>query len=179
MRAAERTRISKRLALVLRHDPGSVGLVLDDAGWVAVDDLLAALAAHGAPVSRAELDEVVGTSEKQRYAIAGDRIRANQGHSVPVALDLPAAQPPPVLFHGTVERFLPAIRREGLRPGARHDVHLSADAATARAVGARRGEPVVLAVDAAAMAAAGHGFRVSANGVWLTPLVPPGFLRRT
>ena len=167
-------RASKRLSSVLRHRPDSVGLTLDDAGWVDVEELLAALS-----MTRAELDEVVARNDKQRFALdpSGTRIRASQGHSVPVDLGYSPAVPPDVLFHGTAERFLPAILREGLRPGNRHAVHLSADVATARRVGARRGTPVVLRVDAAAMAAAGSTFRRSANGVWLVAAVPPELLR--
>ncbi|SHF32361.1 RNA 2'-phosphotransferase [Streptoalloteichus hindustanus] len=174
-------RVSKRLSLVLRHRPETIGLTLDPAGWVAVDDLLAALASHGRPLSRERLDEVVANNDKRRFAYdgTGRRIRANQGHTVPVDLGLAAVTPPPTLFHGTVERFLPAILREGLRPMRRQEVHLSTDRATAVQVGRRRGEPVVLRVDAAAMAAAGHEFRVSANGVWLTRSVPAAYLTRT
>jgi len=165
--------VSKRLSYVLRHQPGSVGLTLDDAGWLDVDALLAAL--H---LTRAELEHVVATNDKQRFAFddTGTRIRASQGHSRPVELGYRPEQPPDVLFHGTVERFLLAIRAEGLAPGRRHAVHLSADVDTARSVGGRRGRPVVLRVDAAAMAAAGHTFTRSANGVWLTDTVPPAYL---
>jgi putative RNA 2'-phosphotransferase len=167
-------RLSKRLSYVLRHAPGSVGLTLDDAGWVDVEDLLTALARHGRPVTRAELDDVVARNDKQRFAFDGSRtrIRASQGHSVAVDLGYATAQPPAELFHGTVERFLPAILTEGLRPGRRHAVHLSPDVGTARAVGARRGSPVVLRVDAAALAAEGAVFSRSANGVWLVDAVP-------
>jgi len=174
-------RISKRLALHLRHAPDAIGITLGPGGWVRVNDLLAALARHGAPVSRAELDEVVAASDKQRYAVdeTATMIRANQGHTVRVDLDLPVAEPPPVLYHGTPATSLPAIERDGLKPMRRHHVHLSATADTARAVGARRGESVVLRVDAAAMAAAGVEFRVSANGVWLVDHVPPVYLGRT
>jgi putative RNA 2'-phosphotransferase len=171
-------RVSKRLSFVLRHRPDSLGLVLDDAGWVAVDDLLAALAAHGLRLTRPELDHVVTTNDKRRFEVdrSGTLIRASQGHSVPVALGHAAVAPPAELFHRTVQRFLEAILREGLRPGNRHAVHLSPDAGTARAVGARRGRPVVLLVDAAAMAADGWTFTRSANGVWLVEAVPPAYL---
>jgi putative RNA 2'-phosphotransferase len=164
---------SKRLSYVLRHRPDSVGLTLDDAGWVDVDDLLSALR-----MTRADLDEVVRRNDKQRFALdpSGTRIRASQGHSVPVALGYTARTPPDELFHGTVERFLPSILAEGLRPGKRHAVHLSPDVATARTVGARRGRPVVLRVDAAALAVGGATFTRSANGVWLVPAVPPQHL---
>lgn len=173
------TRISKYLSRHLRHDPGRIGLALDDRGWVAVEDLLRTAAAHGFVVSRPELEEVVRSNDKQRFALdeTGDRIRAQQGHSVTVDLDLPAAEPPQWLYHGTVARFLDAIRAEGLRPMNRHAVHLSPDRATAVRVGARRGRPVVLSVAVGAMHRDGHVFRLSGNGVWLTDTVPPAYLR--
>ncbi|MFJ5886298.1 RNA 2'-phosphotransferase [Kitasatospora cineracea] len=171
---------SKLLSRVLRHDPGAVGVTLDAAGWVEVDALLAALARHRRPLSRAELDHVVAGNDKRRFAYSADgrSIRASQGHTVEVDLGLPAATPPDVLYHGTAERALRYILAEGLRPMQRQDVHLSADTGTAVKVGSRHGRPVVLAVDAAAMARAGHEFRVSANGVWLTAAVPVEHLRR-
>lgn len=172
-------KISKYLARHLRHDPGRIGLVLDTGGWAGVEDLLRAAAAHGFPFTRAELEEVVATNDKRRYVLDADRdrVRASQGHSVPVDLDLPAAEPPAWLYHGTVGRFLDAIRDQGLRPMNRHAVHLSPDRATASRVGARRGRPVVLPVDAGAMHRDGHVFRVSENGVWLVAAVPPAYLR--
>lgn len=172
-------RVSKYLARHLRHRPERIGISLDSGGWVDVEELLAACARDGFTITAAELEHVVAANDKQRYAFdeSRRRIRANQGHTVGVELDLPQAVPPEVLFHGTVERFLPRIRREGLRPMGRHHVHLSADAATARRVGARRGAPVVLTVDAVAMSAAGHVFRISGNGVWLVDTVPPEYLR--
>lgn len=172
-------KISKYLSKHLRHQPERIGLTLDEAGWVEVDVLLAACARHRFSFTRAELDHVVAVNDKQRFAFdeTGLRIRANQGHSVPVDLGLPVAEPPEFLFHGTVERFLPAIRAEGLQPMNRHDVHLSPDVETARRVGSRRGKPVILTVESARMAADGHQFRRSANGVWLTPTVPPAYIR--
>jgi putative RNA 2'-phosphotransferase len=171
-------RVSKRLSYVLRHRPESIGIALDEAGWVPVDDLLAALAAAGLPLTRPQLDAVVATNDKRRFAYdpAGCRIRASQGHSVDVDLGYAPTQPPPVLFHGTVDRAVCTVLAEGLHPGRRHAVHLSADVATARAVGGRRGRPVVLRVDAAGMAAEGAVFTRSANGVWLTDAVPARYL---
>jgi putative RNA 2'-phosphotransferase len=173
-------RASKRLSYVLRHRPDSVGLTLDEAGWVDVDALLDALAAHGLRLSRADLEHVVATNDKRRFAFdaTGTRLRASQGHSVGVDLGYAVRQPPDELFHGTVERSLPEILAEGLRPGNRHAVHLSADVDTARAVGARRGRPVVLRVSAGAMAGDGFSFSRSANGVWLVAAVPPRYLAR-
>ncbi|MEU3462502.1 RNA 2'-phosphotransferase [Streptomyces sp. NPDC006733] len=173
-------KVSKFLALVLRHDPGAVGLALDEGGWVAVDELIAACDRAGRRFSRTELDHVVATNNKKRYEYSPDgrRIRASQGHSVPVDLGLAAAPPPDVLFHGTATTTLPLILRDGLLPMSRQDVHLSADVETAVRVGARHGRPVVLEVDAARLAAEGHVFRVSANGVWLTDRVPAARLRQ-
>lgn len=180
MDAAERVRISKFLSLHLRHDPGGLGLELEPGGWVAVEALLAACARKRRPISRAQLEEVVRTSDKQRFAFdaEGAKIRANQGHSVAVDLQLEPTPPPPILYHGTGEGAVAAILREGLRKMQRHHVHLSADAATARKVGARHGRPVVLAVDAAAMAAAGFVFYRADNGVWLVDHVPAEHLRQ-
>ncbi|MGO4458478.1 RNA 2'-phosphotransferase [Streptomyces sp. M-16] len=170
-------KVSKYVSKHLRHQPERIGLVLDTQGWVEIDDLLRAAAAHGFRFTRAELDHVVASNDKQRFAVDGTRIRASQGHTVAVDLGLPEAEPPAHLYHGTVATALDAIRAEGLRPMARHHVHLSPDRETATRVGARRGRPVVLTVDAGAMRAAGHVFRISANGVWLADAVPPEFLR--
>ncbi|AXE87136.1 RNA 2'-phosphotransferase [Streptomyces sp. Go-475] len=170
-------KVSKYLSKHLRHQPERIGLVLDEGGWVEIDALIAAAAAHGFRFTRDELDHVVAANDKRRFAVEGTRIRASQGHSVEVDLGLPPATPPADLYHGTVARALDAIRAEGLRPMNRHAVHLSPDRETATRVGVRRGRPVVLEVDAAAMHRDGHVFHVSANGVWLTQAVPPGYLR--
>ena len=171
-------RTSKYLSRHLRHDPGRLGLELEPGGWVAVDALLAACAAHRFPLSVDELRAVVERNDKQRFSFdaSGTRIRANQGHSVEVDLQLPARRPPATLFHGTAERSLPSILRDGLHRAGRQHVHLSPDPATAEAVGARHGRPVVLEVDAARMAADGHAFVRADNGVWLVDAVPPGYL---
>ncbi|MCX5082783.1 RNA 2'-phosphotransferase [Streptomyces sp. NPDC056121] len=170
-------KVSKYLSKHLRHQPERIGLTLDEGGWVEIGTLLAAAAAHGFRITRDELDHVVAANDKRRFAIEGSRIRASQGHTVDVDLGLPPATPPAYLYHGTVAAALDAIRAEGLRPMSRHDVHLSPDRETATRVGARRGRPVVLSVDAGAMHRDGHTFRVSANGVWLTEAVPPHYLR--
>lgn len=170
-------KVSKYLSKHLRHEPGRIGISLDAQGWVPVDELLRACARHGFALTRDELDHVVAANDKQRFAVEGDRIRANQGHSVTVDLGLPTAEPPAYLYHGTVAEALETIRTEGLRPMNRHHVHLSPDRGTAVRVGARRGAPVVLPVDSGAMHRAGHSFHVTANGVWLTDHVPPLYLR--
>jgi putative RNA 2'-phosphotransferase len=171
--------LSKFLSLILRHDPSAVGISLDPSGWVEVDPLLQAIAQHGQPIDRARLESIVVGSDKQRFALSADgaKIRASQGHSVEVELGYSPRTPPAVLYHGTVERFLPSIRERGLLKGRRHHVHLSATRELAVVVGSRRGRPVVLRVDAAAMAEASHDFFCSANGVWLTEHVPASFLR--
>lgn len=173
-------RVSKYLSKHLRHQPERLGLTLEPGGWVAVTALLAACTAQGFPIARAELDEVVARNNKQRFAFdeSGERIRANQGHSVPVDLQLTPAEPLALLFHGTGAGAVPAIVREGLRKMRRHHVHLSPDRATAERVGARHGPPVVFAVDAAAMHHDGHAFFHTTNDVWLVDAVPPRYLRQ-
>jgi putative RNA 2'-phosphotransferase len=172
------TKESKFLALVLRHNPGKIGVELDSAGWVPIETLLAALRQHGHGLNRDQLDRVVAENDKKRfeYDESGVRIRASQGHSVQVDLGYAPAEPPPTLYHGTAKRVLEAIFREGLKPGRRHHVHLSTDIETATRVGARHGAPAVLTVDAARMRADGHEFFRSTNGVWLTEHVAPQYL---
>ena len=172
-------KISKYLSKYLRHSPHEIGLTLAPGGWVGIEDLLTTCAKHGFPITRSELDLVVSTDDKQRYSFDVDRvrIRANQGHSTDVDLQLRKETPPAVLFHGTCTRFLDTILSEGLRKMKRHHVHLSIDAETATKVGRRHGNPVVLEVDAAGMVDAGYEFFVSENGVWLTDAVPPKFLK--
>ena len=174
-------RLSKYLAKHLRHAPHELGLTLQPGGWVPVDDLLNAARRHGFPISYDDLVECVETNDKQRFAfdVSGELIRANQGHSVEVDLQLEEREPPETLYHGTVERFLPSILKDGLIRGKRHHVHLSKDVETATKVGARRGKPVILKVDAGRMHRDGHKFFLSANGVWLTDAVPPGYLSST
>ena len=178
MSAPSDIKLSKFLSLVLRHKPDEIGLVLDANGWADVAELLRLAALKGFRVPREQFDRVVRDSDKQRFAVSPDglRVRANQGHSVNVELDLPPAEPPEFLFHGTATRFLDSIRADGLRPGSRQHVHLSFDPDTAAKVGARHGTPVVLRVHAGRMHAAGFVFTVSVNGVWLTDRVPPEYI---
>jgi putative RNA 2'-phosphotransferase len=165
------------MSLALRHAPDRFGLELDEGGWVPVGDVLSALR-----MTRADLEAVVDGNDKQRFAVqrgsdGTERIRASQGHSVPVDLGLLPCTPPDRLYHGTTGAALDSIRATGLRPGRRHHVHLSSDRDTARRVGARRpGVVVVLTVQADAMARAGHAFYRSANGVWLVDTVPAPYL---
>ena len=145
--------VSKYLAKHLRHAPEKIGLTLRPGGWVGVDELLEAARRRGFPISFDELVECVETNDKQRFAfdVSGELIRANQGHSVAVDLQLEEREPPETLHHGTVERFLPSILEHGLLRGNRHHVHLSGDVETARKVGSRRGKPIILDVAAGRM----------------------------
>lgn len=173
-------KISKYLSYHLRHHPDEIELELEPGGWVRVDDLLTACKKHGFSLFRSELEEVVARNDKKRFSFdsSGTFIRANQGHSVEVDLQLEASVPPDVLYHGTAHRAIESILREGLRKMSRHHVHLSADAETARKVGKRRGRPVVFAVDAKAMHRNGWQFYCSENGVWLVDGVPPEYLQQ-
>lgn len=172
-------KISKYLSRHLRHSPERIGLQLDSAGWVAVDDLMRACAKNQMHFTRDELNLVVAENSKQRFSFSddGQRIRASQGHSIEVDLQLDSQTPPDVLYHGTARQNLEIITREGLRPMRRHHAHLSRDVETARTVGARHGKPVVLEVDAKRLHESGTEFFVSDNGVWLADEVPPDALR--
>jgi putative RNA 2'-phosphotransferase len=169
---------SKFLSLVLRHQPETIGLALDSAGWAALDELIACAGRHGRKLTRERIEQIVATSDKQRFKLSDDgaRIRANQGHSLAVDLQLAPRVPPAVLYHGTAKRNVASIRAGGLEKRARQHVHLSPDVETALKVGQRHGAPVVLEVRAAEMHAAGHAFYLSENGVWLVDCVPPEFL---
>ena len=171
-------RTSKFLSLILRHEPEQVGLNLDSAGWVAVEELLRAVNAHGTALTLEQLQQIVAASDKKRFAFSenGLLIRASQGHSVEVDLQYKAQVPPELLYHGTPERFVESIRATGLNKGQRHHVHLSLDEVTASKVGERRGRPVVLKVRAGEMHRAGHVFFLSANNVWLVDHVPTQFI---
>ena len=171
-------RVSKFLSLVLRHKPELIGLTLDQNGWAGVEDLIRLANRHGIRLTRPLLMQVVADNEKKRFALSdnGERIRASQGHSVKVDLGLPPALPPEILYHGTASRFLESILAGGLHSANRQHVHLSPDVATAIRVGQRHGIPVVLVIRSGEMAAAGHTFFLSANGVWLTERVPMEFI---
>ncbi|MEP3274781.1 MAG: RNA 2'-phosphotransferase [Stappiaceae bacterium] len=174
----DNTKRSKFLSLVLRHDPAKIGLTLDPEGWADIAELI-----KKAPprlfLSSDVIEEIVASSDKQRFKISDDgcRIRANQGHSVKIDLKLTSSTPPAVVYHGTATRFVDAIMKEGLQPGSRNHVHLSLDLQTATKVGKRHGKPVILTVDAQQMVADGFEFFLSENNVWLTAHVPPIYLR--
>ncbi len=178
MQESQKTETSKFLSFVLRHKPEAIGLELSEQGWARVPELLQKMKRQKHAVTMAELEEVVATNPKKRFAFNEDHslIRASQGHSVAVDLALNAATPPLVLYHGTVEKFRSQILQSGLLKMSRQQVHLSADTQTADIVARRRGKPVILAVQSGAMHTAGYLFYISENGVWLTDAVPPAYL---
>jgi putative RNA 2'-phosphotransferase len=169
---------SKFLSLVLRHQPEVAGLVLDEAGWTSVADLLAGCAKVDNPITRDELDAIIRTNEKQRFALSedGQRIRAHQGHSVEVELGYLPQRPPALLYHGTAKQFVSSIRQNGLQKRARHQVHLSESIESTMQVGQRRGVPVLVTIKAGEMSADGYEFFKTPNGVWLTDFVPVNYL---
>ena len=172
-------KLGRFLSLVLRHDPSAAGISLDGHGWADVKELLAGVSRTGRKIDMDTLERIVRENNKQRYAFNEGRtkIRANQGHSISVDVELKEAEPPKYLYHGTASRFLPAIQAEGIRKMSRQYVHLSKDRKTAIAVGRRHGTPVVLTVNAAAMVRDGAVFYLSENGVWLCKAVDVRYLK--
>ena len=172
---------SKFISLILRHNPGAVGISLDEHGWADVQELIDGInRSEGHVLDMEVLEEIVRTDEKQRYSFNEDRtlIRANQGHSIPVDVELEEKTPPDILWHGTGEKYVSSIDVQGLIPKSRLYVHLSADVETARKVGSRHGKPVIYEVDCRRMAEDGYHFYLSANHVWLTKEVPAKYLRK-
>lgn len=170
---AKQDLLSIFISRVLRHRPEDANIELDEHGWANVEELLAGINATGREIDRETLEEIVRTDKKQRYSFNEDEtlIRANQGHSIPVDVELAQQEPPEYLYHGTADRFLESIREQGLLHMSRLYVHLSGDVETARVVGKRHGRPVVLKVHSGAMQRAGIPFYRSKNGVWLTKKV--------
>lgn len=173
------TRISKYISLILRHKPEVIGIKLDAHGWVDANALLAGINKKY-PINRDILEKIVRSDEKQRYTFSedGTKIRANQGHSIQVDVELALTEPPETLHHGTAQRFVASIEGQGLLPRSRLYVHLSPNQETAEKVGCRHGEPVIYQVDAGQMHRNGYLFYLSANGVWLTKVVPATYLKR-
>ena len=169
----------KFIEFILRHHPESIGMKLDGHGWARTEDLIAGIA-KSRPFDMQMLEEIVRTDSKQRYSFNEDKtlIRANQGHSIQVDVELPVTEPPETLYHGTAQRFAASIEVQGLLPQSRLYVHLSPDPETAEKVGQRHGQPVIYLVDAGQMHRDGYLFYLSANGVWLTKVVPAPYLKR-
>lgn len=179
MNDKDKTSASKYISLLLRHKPQAAGLTLDEHGWADVKELIAAVG-KTYPFDMDALEDIVRTDGKQRYSFNADKtlIRANQGHSIPVDVELPVMEPPELLYHGTGEKFVQSIDEQGLIPKSRLYVHLSKDRDTAANVGSRHGKPVVYIVKSGEMQRAGYTFYLSVNGVWLTKAVPAGFLQK-
>jgi len=171
--------ISKYLSWILRHDPDEIGVTLDEGGWVEVETLMARAHQVGIALDEATLRRIAAGDDKQRFSLSedGQKLRANYGHSIPVDLGLEPVAPPEHLYHGTARHFLGSIRRAGLVRRGRNYVHLSPDENTARRVGQRHGEPVILIVEAGLMHRHGHLFYSATDGTWLTERVPAGYLR--
>lgn len=178
-KSSDLTRTSRYLSLVLRHRPQEAGITLDGHGWANVDELIAGVSRKRL-LTRELLEEIVRTDNKQRYSFNedGTKIRANQGHSIPVDVELEEMAPPEYLWHGTGEKFVQSIEMNGLLPKSRLYVHLSPNYETAVSVGRRHGRPVVFQVNSGQMSADGFKFYLSANHVWLTKNVPARYLSR-
>ena len=172
-------KISTFLSFVLRHRPDSIGINLDEHGWANVDELIEGISKVHPQMNMELLEEIVRTDDKMRYSFNGDKtlIRANQGHSIPVDVELTELEPP-ILYHGTAEKYMESIEIKGLIPKSRLYVHLSADTETATKVGLRHGVLVIYVVDAPKMYLDGYRFYRSANGVWLTKEVPAKYLTK-
>lgn len=172
--------LSVFISLVLRHKPDAAGIVLDEHGWANVEELIDGINHTGRKIDITILEEIVRTDNKQRYSFNEDKtlIRANQGHSVPVDVDLKEKEPPEFLYHGTADRFLKDIMAEGLKPMSRLYVHLSKDIETANKVGKRHGSPVILRVQSGKMKQDGIKFYIPENGVWLTKKVDVKYLEQ-
>lgn len=172
-------RLSIFISLVLRHEPEAAGITLDEHGWAEVDELISGINSTGRKIDMDILEEIVRTDSKQRYSFNDDKtlIRANQGHSIPVDVELEERTPPEFLYHGTASRFLDSIMQEGLKPMSRLYVHLSKDQETAATVGRRHGKPVVLKIGSGEMHKDGIPFYLSQNGVWLTKFVDQKYIR--
>lgn len=165
--------------MILRHKPGVIGITLDEHGWANVSELVEGVnKVH--PLDMETLEEIVRTNEKQRFSFNEDKtkIRANQGHTIPVDVELEEKDPPEVLYHGTGEKYVESIDSTGLEPRQRLYVHLSTDKEIATKVGQRHGKPVVYRVNSGLMAKNGYVFYLSVNGVWLTKAVPVQYLEK-
>ena len=172
------TKTSKFLSFVLRHKPDEIGLTLDENGWANINELIEKSVSYGKKINREILEEVVMKNDKKRFVISDDgtSIRANQGHSIAVDLELVPQQPPAILFHGTAERNLELILSSGLKKMQRHHVHLTESTETAKKVGVRYGKPVLLKIKTEPMRRDGFDFYKSENNVWLVDEVPAQYI---
>ena len=176
---SKNNKISKYIALILRHKPEEIGIKLDEHGWANVEELIKGLQVNN-DFSMEDLEEIVREDSKGRYSFNEDKtlIRANQGHSVKVDVELKEAIPPKILYHGTGEKYTKAIDEIGLIPKTRLYVHLSKDEKTAMSEGSRHGKPAIYTVETEKMVLDGYKFYLSVNGVWLVESVPVKYLKR-
>lgn len=179
MRNVDLTKTSRFISLILRHKPEIIGITLDEHGWANVEELIAGIS-KTQYINMAMLEKIVATDNKQRYSFNEDKtlIRANQGHSISVDVELPEKKPPVILYHGTGEKYVKSIDEQGLIPKRRLYVHLSGDESTAKTVGSRHGKPVIYEIFASEMYNSGYVFYQSVNGVWLTKEVPVQYLKK-
>lgn len=167
------------MSLILRHKLEIIDISLDEHGWAAVNELINGIARNNEGFDMATLEEIVKTDNKQRYSFNADKtlIRANQGHSIPVDVELEEKEPPEFLYHGTGEKYVSSILEQGLIPKSRLYVHLSKDVETAKNVGRRHGKEVVYIIAAHEMYQDGYKFYLSVNGVWLAKGVPLQYMQ--
>lgn len=173
------TKTSRFISLILRHKPETIDIALDEHGWANISELIDGIS-KTQYIDMAMLEKIVATDNKQRYSFNEDKtlIRANQGHSIPVDVELPETKPPVILYHGTGEKYVKSIDEQGLIPKSRLYVHLSGDETTAKTVGSRHGKPVIYEIHASEMYNDGYVFYLSVNGVWLTKSVPTKYMKK-
>ncbi len=171
-------KLGKFISLILRHQPSVIGISLDENGWADVSELIAGINRSGRQIDLSILERIVAQNDKQRYCFNQDhtKIRANQGHSISVDIQLQQKKPPALLYHGTATAFLKSITKDGIKKQSRQHVHLSKDKQTAVDVGIRHGIPAVLTIDAEKMSQDGYLFYLSQNGIWLCDYIPPNYI---
>jgi len=179
MTKKEQTTISKFMSLALRHEPQKVDIQLDEHGWANTEKLITGINNIGYTVTLEDIKKIVETNDKQRFKFNDDftQIRANQGHSVKINVDLKEITPPDILYHGTSLSNLDSIQKNGIRSQSRLHVHLSSDKETAKQVGSRHGKPVILIINTKQMYMDKYNFYLSENKVWLTDKVPPKYIK--
>lgn len=178
MNEKEVVKKSKFLSLILRHKPEEIGLILDEHGWADINELIDKAQKKGTKINLEEIKYIVENNDKKRFTFNDDfsKIRANQGHSIEVDLELQETEPPEFLFHGTAEKSIEGILKSGIKTMQRNHVHLSKDNETAEKVGQRHGKPVILKIKSGEMYKDGLKFYISKNGVWLTEYIDPKYI---
>ena len=178
MRRLDDVKLGRFISLVLRHKPETIGIILDKNGWADVKDLIEKIKLSERYIDMEILERIVRENNKKRYSFNEDKtkIRASQGHSIEVELNLKEMTPPEILYHGTAAKFLESIKEKGILKRNRQYVHLSSDIETAKNVGQRHGEPVILRIDTIGLKKIGHKFYLSENKVWLCDDIPSEYI---